>query len=413
MEFPRMVDIIQEIETSPLPDPVDEIRRGLERDVFSGFLTPGQRVAIAVGSRNITGLEKIVSFIAGWVKESGASPCVVPAMGSHGGAAAEGQALVLESLGITGEKTGAQVVSLPDVECLGETPGGAVVYVDRFALEADALVLVNRVAPHTGYSGPVQSGLQKMIAAGLGKWEGARSLHRHGFESAHLISEMADLALARLPKVMGVALVEDGRKEISDVEVLLGEEIREREPELLARAIDNFPCIPVEDADILIVDEIGKDISGAGMDPMVTGRGKLFAEGEAPRFSTRRIVVLGLSPGSLGNANGIGHADITTESLFRSTDWEVTYRNAVTSGQLYRVKIPIIAQNARMAVTLAMESLGGVEPRDARLVRIRNTRELHSMQISTAIERELEPNPMISVLPGGRELSFDSSGEPS
>lgn len=411
MDFPRMVDIIQEIETSPLADPLAELERGLEREAFSGVFAQGRRVAIAVGSRNIPGIREMVSLVAARVKEAGGSPSIVPAMGSHGGATAEGQERVLESLGITGESTGAPVVSKPDVVCLGETPGGASVYIDRFALEADALVLINRVAPHTGYSGPVQSGLQKMAAAGLGKWDGARSLHRHGFEAAHLISEMAGLVLGALPGVMGIALVEDGRKEISGVHVLDGSEIKEREPELLARAIDNFPGIPLGDVDILVVDEIGKDISGAGMDPMVTGRGKTFEEGEAPRFSSHRIVALGLSEASLGNANGIGHADITTEKFFRSTDWEVTYRNAVTSGQLYRVKIPIIAQNARMALTLALESLGGVNPVEARIVRIRNTRELHGMQVSTALEKELGSNPMVSVLPGGWEMSFDENGE--
>lgn len=411
VDYPRMVDIVQETETSPVADPIAEIERGLQREPLSGIFAPGSNVAIAVGSRKIPGIGKLVSFLTEKVKASGGSPSIVPAMGSHGGATAEGQARVLESLGITGRAVGAPVVSNPDIVCLGETKGGATVYIDRFALEADALVLINRVAPHTGYSGPVQSGLQKMIAAGLGKWEGARSLHSHGFESGHLIAEMADLALSKLPRVAGIALVEDGRKEISEIEVLDGGEIKDREPELLAVAIDRLPRIPVDNVDILIVDEIGKDISGAGMDPMVTGRGKIFGEGEAPRFSTRRIVVLGLTEGSLGNANGIGHADITTEKLFRSTDWEVTYRNAITSGQLYRVKIPVIAQNARLALALALESLGGMDPLMSRIVRIRNTRELSSMRVSTAVERELGSNPKISVLPGGREWSFDKNGE--
>lgn len=411
VDYPRMVDIVQETVASPLADPLGEVERGMRKESFSGIFAPGRSVAIAVGSRKIPGIEKLVAFVVDKVKESGGSASVVPAMGSHGGATAEGQARVLESLGITERTIGAPVVSNPDVVCLGETAGGATVYIDRFALEADALILINRVAPHTGYSGPVQSGLQKMIAAGLGKWEGARSLHSHGFESGHIIAEIADLALSKLPRVMGIALVEDGRKEISEIEVFNGGEIKRKEPELLAMAIERLPRIPVENADILIVDEIGKDISGAGMDPMVTGRGKMFGEGEAPRFSARRIVVLGLSKGSLGNANGIGHADITTKKLFRATDWEVTYRNAVTSGELYRVKIPVIAQNARLALSLALESLGGLDPRMSRIVRIRNTRELSGMQVSASIERELASNPGISVMPGGKKWSFDKDGE--
>ncbi|MBN2168268.1 MAG: DUF2088 domain-containing protein [Actinobacteria bacterium] len=411
MDFPRMVDIVQEIETSPLVDPEEELEADLSRDVFSGLFMPGRRTAIAVGSRRISGLVEVLSYIVSRVKKSGGTPFIVPAMGSHGGATPEGQVKVLESLGVTEETTGAPIISSPEVECLGETPGGATVYVDKNALQADALIVVNRVAPHSGYSGPVQSGLQKMIAAGLGKWEGARSLHKQGFEAAHLIGEMADLVLSNISEVMGVAMIEDGRKNLSDIEALYGGEIKEREHELLALARSMYPGIPVEEADILVVDEIGKDISGAGMDPMITGRGKIFSTDEAVSFSAKRIVVLNLSEGSLGNANGIGHADITTRELYESTDWESTYRNAVISGQLYRVRIPVIAETDKKALSLALESLGGKHPDEVRLVRIKNTRELHSMQVSTAIENELQENPRVSVYPGGKALSFSEEGE--
>lgn len=411
MDFPRMVDIVQEIETSPLADPEGELEADLSREVFSGFFKPGQRTAIAVGSRRISGLENVLSYIVSKVKKSGGTPFIVPAMGSHGGATPEGQVKVLESLGVTEKSTGAAIISSPEVEYLGDTPGGAAVYVDRNALRADALIVVNRVAPHSGYSGPVQSGLQKMIAAGLGKWEGARSLHRHGFEAACLIGEIADLVLSNVSEVMGIAMIEDGRKNLSDIEALHGGEIKEREHELLALAMSMYPGIPVEEADILVVDEIGKDISGAGMDPMVTGRGKIFGPEEEVSFSAKRIVALNLSEGSLGNANGVGHADITTRKLYESTNWEATYKNAVTSGQLYRVRIPVIAQTDKEALSMALESLGGASPDEVRLVRIKNTRELHSMQVSTALESELQENPRVSVYPGGKALSFSGEGE--
>jgi hypothetical protein len=331
-------------------------------------------------------------------------------MGSHGGATAGGQSAVLDRLGINEETVGAPVEPSTEAVSLGTTPGGAEAFTARSALQADAIVVVNRVAPHTAYSGPVQSGALKMLAAGLGKRDGARSLHKHGFEAAHLIGEMADLVIAKAPAVLGVALVEDGEKKLSRVEVLRGTEFRQREPELLEVAMSMYPRIPLESADILIVDEMGKDISGIGMDPLVTGRGKRPAGDEPVKFSAGRLVVLGLTPGSGGNATGIGHADVTTRRLCDAIDHEATRRNVITSGALYRARIPVVAGNDREAVAMALESLRERPLEEVTVVRIKNTRELGEFQASASLRPVLAGVPGVELGQEDSGMEFDRTG---
>jgi hypothetical protein len=295
-----------------------------------------------------------------------------------------------------------------EVIALGETRGGAAAFIDRLAMESDAIVVINRVGPHTGYSGPVQSGVVKMLAVGLGKAAGARSLHRHGFASGHLIGEMADLLLEKAPPVLAVALVEDGTRRLSRLEVLAGVDTRRREPGLLEAAVSMWPGIPLDSADLLIVEEMGKDISGVGMDPLVTGRGKAFPFGG--RFAAKRLVALSLTPGSLGNATGVGHADIITERLLRAIDFEVMRKNVITSGALERARIPLSASSDRDAVSLALESLGCSSPREAKVVRIKNTRELSEFQASIALALELKDKEGITVGAEASEMAFDSRG---
>jgi len=270
--------------------------------------------------------------------------------------------------------------------------------------------LLNKVAPHTGYSGPIQSGVAKMIVVGLGKSDGALSLHRHGFSAGSLISDMAALAIEKVPVLLAVAFLEDGTGRLSHVEVIERDNIMRREPALLKMALSMWPRIPVASADVLIVDEMGKDFSGIGMDPLVTGRGKELPPGENPAFTTRRLIALRLSPGSRGNAAGVGHADIITENLFGRIDFHVTYRNVITSGAPYRARIPLVALTDKEAVSLAIESLGGMPPGDLRVVRIKNTRWLEEMQVSAALAGELDGLEGIELGSDEREMSFDSAG---
>lgn len=404
-----MVNVRQRLEGAPLGDPGGHLREGFSR-VGAGLLpAQGSRVAVAVGSRGIDGIVPVVASVVRQLESLGAVPFIVPSMGSHGGATARGQEMVLRGLGITVESAGAPIISSMATVSLGVTPGGAEAFVDKSALEADAVVVVNRVAPHTGYCGPVQSGVMKMLAVGLGNRDGARSLHRHGFGSPHLIEEMAEKVLGSLRKVIAVALVEDARRELSRLEVLAPGEIKAREPQLLDIAVKMSPGIPTGPVDVLVVDEMGKDISGTGMDPGVTGRGKKPVEGGAG-FSARKVVVLGLTPASGGNATGVGHADIITERLYKSIDLEVTQKNVMTSGALDRARIPVVAANDRDAVALALQGLGNPDIETVRLVRIRNTRELEEIIVSEVLAAEIEKREGATV-PGERmPMEFDGCG---
>jgi hypothetical protein len=404
-----MVRVRQALASDALEDLPAGLERALEKAGFERLFMPGQSVAVAVGSRNIDRLDELVTELVRKLKELSCAPFIVPAMGSHGGATGDGQAGVLAGLGVTQESTGAPVVSSMDAVCLGVTPGGNEVFADRSAMESDAILLVNRIAPHTGYSGSVQSGLCKMMAVGLGKRDGAASLHRHGFGAAYLIGEMADVVLREAPVSAGVALVEDGYKKLSLIEALAPEEIRVREPELLRTAISLCPGIPLESADLLIVDEIGKDISGIGMDPLVTGRGKSPDLEEGLKFSAARLVALSLTGGSGGNATGIGHADVTTKRLVASIDHEATYRNVLTSGALHRARIPLVAGSDREAVEMAIESLGRCSADDLRVVRIKNTRTLGELRVSSALVPELKGREGIEI-GDEMDMDFDSGG---
>lgn len=410
MRFPRMVTVRQELCRKPLLNPRFTLTEGLEEANFATLLPPGRRIAVAVGSRSIDGLIEVLSQLIESLEAEGREPFIVSAMGSHGGATADGQTRLLHGLGVHEESIGVPIETSMETVSLGTTKGGAEVFIDRAALQSDGIIVLNKVAPHTGYSGPIQSGVAKMIAVGLGKSDGARSLHRHGFEAGHLIGQMAAHAIENAPVFLALALVEDGTGGLSYVEVIERDSILRREPALLAMAMAMWPRIPVASVDVLIVDEMGKDVSGIGMDPLVTGRGKEFPPGESPAFSAKRLVVRRLSRGSMGNATGIGQADVTTEDLFRQIDFQVTHRNVITSGALSRARVPIVAGSDKEAVSLAIESLGGVPPEDLRVVRIENTRRLEEIQVSSALAGELDGLEGIKVGIDEREMSFDSAG---
>lgn len=408
MQFPKMYRAKQRLAVRPLEDLDAVLDSGFDAAGFQESLD-GSRVAVAVGSRRIDRLPDVVAGVVRRLRGEGAKPFVVPAMGSHGGATASGQAGVLESLGVTEASVGAPVEPSMDTVRLGTTPGGAGVFAARAAVEADGVVVVNRVGLHTGYTGRVQSGLSKMLVVGLGKAAGAMALHAHGFGAGHLIEEAAALALQGLPPVTAVALLEDGTGKISEVHVMPGGDVASSEPALLEKAASMWPRIPLAGTDVLLVEEMGKDISGVGMDPHVTGRG--IDEAAGPRFEARRLVVLRLTGSSGGNATGIGHADVTTTTLIRGIDMAATRGNVLTSGALYRARVPIAADTERQAVETALESLAGLDPRRARIVRIRNTRHLEEFEASEALLPELRAVEGLEVLPGGEVLSFSTGGD--
>jgi hypothetical protein len=409
LDLPKMIRVRVELESRALEDPAIHLSRALEESAAWGSAAPRARVVITAGSRGIDRIPEIIGELVSSAKAANLSPVLVPAMGSHGGASPEGQLSVLRSLGITTESCGAPIEASMETVRLGVTASGVEVFMARAAVEADMVVAVNRVALHTGYSGPVQSGLLKMLAVGLGKEDGARSLHAHGFGAGSLIAEMAQVAMEKAPVSFGVALLEDANKKLSHVEVIDTRSIASREPELLDMARSMSAGLPVSRADVLIVDEMGKEISGVGMDPHVTGRGKDLPPGESPRFVATRLVVLSLSESSGGNATGVGHADVTTMRLASSVDEEATMRNVRTSGALHRARLPIAAAGDREAIEMALRGAGSPMPEEARVVRIKNTARLDEIWVSGAVARELEGAAGIFLFEEA-PFSFDDEG---
>lgn len=380
-----MFKVTQRLERAELDDPVAELDRGLDATGLAAHFR-GPRIAITAGSRRIDALVPLLQRLVERLKDADLDPFIVPAMGSHGGATPDGQTSVLYRNGISQEILGAPVDPSMEAVRLGTTDGGAEAFCARSALESDGIVAINRVALHTGFSGRVQSGVVKMIAVGLGKADGARAIHEHGFGAGHLIGEVADMVMAQAPPVLGIGLVEDAGKRLSRVEVMPAGRIREREPELLREAARLWPRLPVTSADVLIVREMGKDISGTGMDPHVTGRGKEARDGEV-FFRAGQVIALRLTEASGGNATGIGLADIITLNIADSMNETVTRKNVKTSGALDRLRMPLVAKTDRFALEMALGAVSG-EPAEARVVSIRNTRELGEIQVSAALVEE-------------------------
>ncbi len=380
-------------------EPEHELRRQL--DNHRDLLRPGSQIAIAVGSRGICGLADFVRVIVSWVKAQGAEPFIIPAMGSHGGATAEGQASILHDYGIRADSVGAPIRSSMDVV---ELPKGCEVRVfqDRFAYEADGIIVINRVKPHTDFHGPYESGLMKMLAIGLGKQAQALEIHRHGVRGLRDIAPKVAQHVLRHSKILlGVGLVENAFEDTAELRVITAPDIPEVEKDLLERARELMPGLPVDDVDILIVDEMGKDISGVGMDTNVIGRLKIPGEPDPDSPRVRMIIARSLTPASHGNAIGLGLADIVTRRLFQAINFEATYENLYTSAFLERGKVPVIADSDAQAFAFAARACTG--SRDPRVVRIPNTRRLGILQVSSPVLEELRGRSDIKCLGQVRE----------
>ncbi len=390
-------------------DVAQEVRRQMRALHLAERVEPGTEVAITAGSRGIAGIPVILREVAGFFKHLGASPFFVAAMGSHGGGTAEGQRQVLRQLGITEEAVGAPVRVAAEAELIGEAPGGYPVYCDALARRAGAVFVVNRVKPHTAFRGSIESGLLKMLAVGLGKGAGAAAVHRAGpGKMEQAIRAISGVLREKLPVVGGLAIVENGYDETAQLCGLGAGEL-EREAQLLEKAKSLLPRLPVEDVDVLIVEEMGKNISGTGMDVNVIGRWRIQGVPEPPAPRVRRLVVLDLTKESEGNANGIGLADFTTRRLVNKIDFRATYLNAMTTGYLMRAMLPLTFETDREAVAAALQSLSPAPPGEARVILIRNTLRLEEFYASPALEKELLAAGAEMISPA-RELVFDGDG---
>lgn len=389
IELPELLPVVQRISGERLEDPEAVLASELDKSEIAGRLRSGMRVAVTVGSRGIAGIARCTAALVQRLKAAGAEPFVVPAMGSHGGATAEGQRRLLAGLGVTEERVGAPIVASMETVLLGETEEGRPVYIDARAAEADGIVVMNRVKPHTAFRGTYESGLLKMMAIGLGKHDGAMACHADGYgRMAEQIPAFGRVVLARAPILFGLAIVENGRDELYRIEAVPPEEIFMREPQLLREAFALMPAIPFRSIDVLVVRRIGKNISGLGMDPNITGIFSTpYAHG-GPEVG--RCVVLDLTAESEGNGAGIGLADFTTARLFSRLDLDAMYPNSLTSTVVSTCKLPMIMKDEETAVKAALLTAPGCDRRRPRVVMIRDTAHLERLWVSRSLINELE-----------------------
>ena len=401
IELPSVALVGQRIDSPPA---LTNIREGV-REALNSVELPSGSVAIGVGSRGVARIGEVVAALVEALKESGAEPFIVPAMGSHGASTAEGQAEVLGHLGVSEEKVGCPVRATMESVRLGETPSGVAVYMDRNAYEADSVVVVNRVKPHTAFRGTVESGPTKMLAIGLGKQRGRTPFTpRAGRTSTRLSRSSPCRRRERQGRLRPRHRRERRRRAMQDSRDPR-RELEEAEAPLLEEAKRNLARLPFDEIDVLVVDEIGKNISGDGADPNVTGRYPTTAASGGP--SVERMVYLGLTEETGGNANGLGMADVVTERLAGSMDRPSTYMNALTSTTPAPVKTPMVMPTDEMAIAAALTMCAGVTPPEARLVRIENTLKLGRIWVSEALIGEIENKNRLEILEDPQPMRFD------
>src|SRR4051812_9398290 len=410
--FPRMLTVRQKYQPSPRVDIPTTVKSELAR--LAPKLKPGMRIAVGAGSRGVANIRNVVAAVLEFLKASGAKPFLIPAMGSHGGATPEGQIELLASYGITESSMGVPIVASMETVVLGRTPEGLDVNFSAEAKKADGIIVVNRVKPHTDFqSDSLGSGLQKMLVVGFGKRNGAASYHRgairFGFEA--ILRSMAPIILKSAPILGGVGIVEDQFHQTARIAFVPADEIDLGEAKLFAQAKALMPRLPFDEIDLLIVDRIGKNISGSGMDPNIIGReihgysSALDAPHEL-KPSIHRIFVRDLTPESHGNAIGIGLADFTTARLVRQMDLKKTYMNAITSLSSNAVKIPIQFETDREGIAHSLNSLAMNDTSKAKVVRIADTLSLERLQISESLTNRGD----LDLLGGPSEMSFDHTG---
>ncbi|HEY3083221.1 MAG TPA: lactate racemase domain-containing protein [Chloroflexota bacterium] len=404
--YPKMVPLRQRFPADEVPDLTGAIRAGLRALRLAERLRPRAPVALGVGSRGVSPLGEVVGAILDELRAAGLAPFVVPAMGSHGGGTAEGQRAVLAGYGISEERLGVPIRSSMATVVVGRTQAGLPVHMDAEAAGADGIVVLGRVKPHTGFHADIESGLCKMLAVGLGKADGARAIHAAGLAEA--IPAAARVALDAAPVVAGVALVENAYDRPCRVEVVGPEGFHATDRELLVEARRRFPRVPLDAADLVIVDEMGKNISGTGMDPNVIGMWRRFGGERRPNFG--RVAVLGLCPESHGNANGLGLADFTTRRLVDAVDWRETYLNALTALDPAIAKTPVTLETDRACIDTALDVLGRATGRAPTVVRIKNTLELAELCVSEPLVASLPRDGSVEVAGPPEPLRFSAEG---
>jgi hypothetical protein len=410
MAFPKVVKVRQKF-PRPLVEDVEATIRDEVEKVTSSRVQAGMQIALTAGSRGIAQIDVVLRLLVRVLKERGAEPFIVPAMGSHGGATAEGQVEVLQSLGVTEEFCEAQILSSMEVVEIERTERGVPVYMDRHASKADGVVIVNRIKAHTDFRSRIESGLLKMASIGLGKHDAALALHGYGVTGIRDYMIEVGEEIFRSGRVLfGVGIVENAYDEPARIEAIEPDNVRGREEELLEEYMGMMPALPVREMDVLFVDSLGKDYSGTGMDTNVIGRFRILGveEPESPR--AKYLIVSKISEGSHDNALGIGLADITTERLFSAIDYEAMNANVMTSTFLERAKIPMVLANDREALETAIRCNWGVPAEETRFVRIPNTLHLEHAYLSENLLDEALEYGNVEVVSEAAEPKFDENG---
>ncbi|HZC19500.1 MAG TPA: lactate racemase domain-containing protein [Rubrobacteraceae bacterium] len=411
MPFPKVVKVRQEFPRPRVKDVEASLREECEREEIGSRIQPGARIALTAGSRGISNVNIILRSLVRILKEKRANPFIVPAMGSHGGATAEGQVQILESLGVTEKFCEAPIRSSMEVVQLGETERGIPVYMDRIASKSDGVIVVGRIKLHTDFRSTIESGLLKMASIGLGKHREALALHAYGVKGIKdYMVDVGEKVLGSGKVLFGVGILENAYEETAEIETIPVERIVRREKELLEESAKLMPKLPVSEMDVLFVDELGKNFSGTGMDTNVIGRFRILGveEPETPR--AKYVVVSNLSRQSHGNALGMGLADLTTERLFEQIDYEATNQNVLTSTFIERAKVPMVLANDHAALRAAMRCNWGVDPEDTRFVRIPNTLDLRYVYLSENLVDEALDSENVEVVEEAADMKFTEDG---
>jgi len=407
-----MVRVKQKFDAPVVQDIPAMVKLELAKLPLPELINAGDSVAIAAGSRGIANIDIVVKEIVSNLKRIGAKPYIIPAMGSHGGATAEGQIDVLSHYGITETLVGAPVLATMEVVQIGETEDGLPVLIGQDAYEADHIIILNRIKSHTDFTGSIESGLMKMIAIGLGKQKGANLYHRaffqHGFE--HVIRTISQIVLSSGKFAFGVGLVENAYGQTARIAAIHADELETMEQQLLMEAKKLSGKLPFDEIDLLIVDKMGKNISGTGMDTKVIGRLMQNFEPEPKKPAILRIFVRDLTEESNGNACGIGLADFTTARLVEKIDRPATYMNSITSLGPQKVRTPVYYDTDREAIENALETVGLTKPNDCRVVRIESTLYLGEVGISESLLPEAKTKVDLKIVGELREMEFDEEG---
>lgn len=413
MRYPKMFNIAQQLDDNRIENIDLAVKAEMQKIDLPSRIQQGSTVAITCGSRGIADNVSITRAIVEQIRHLKAEPFVVPAMGSHGGATAEGQKAILSEYGITESNVGAPIVSSMEVDQIGVTANGIPVMINHAANSADHIIIVNRVKPHTEFQGEIESGLMKMMVIGLGKLKGTITAHnyavKYGYERT--IMEMGRCILTNAPIAIGVGIIENGFGKTSEINACVPEKLIDAEKEMLRIARQKCPKLPFDQMDILIVDECGKEISGTGMDTKVIGRIMNIYELEVNYPKITRIILRDLTTKTHGNAIGIGLADFITQRVAHKVDYRSTYVNSVTAVTPEKARLPIVCKNDKEAIDFAIATCGPVDADTLRVVWIKNTSTLGTMGISEGLENEARLNKAVKFLGEMFELEFDDNGD--